>query len=86
VNQAADAGDDEDHDGRERVDHEGHVDFQGAEIDPAIEIVDEKALFRFETYEDEERPNRKTEGDHHRSARNQPDGAFAHALLDLRAQ
>ncbi len=86
MNQAADAGDDEDHHGGKRVDHKGHIHFQRAEIDPAIKVVDQKALFGFEPFQDKKSVDRKAKGDHHRCAGDQANGALAHALLDLRAQ
>ncbi len=58
MDQTADAGDDENHYGRERVDQESHVDFQRAEIDPAIKIVDQKTLLGFEFRENEKGPDR----------------------------
>ena len=46
VDQAADAGDDQDHGAGERVDLEGDVGVQGADVDPARHAVEQEALRR----------------------------------------
>ena len=51
VDETADAGDDEDHHRRKRIDQKSHVDLKRTEVNPAIEIVDEKALFRLERFQ-----------------------------------
>ena len=36
MNESADAGDNKNHDGREGIDHERHIDFERAQIDPSV--------------------------------------------------
>ena len=65
-----------------------HVDFKRAEIDPAIEIVDEKALFRLEALEDKESIDgeRPKAIDHGRAGDQIAIAPLPRRLLDFRAQ
>ena len=55
VDQPADAGDDANHDRRERIDQERHVNLERAEVDPGVKIVDQETFFRFKTFENKQR-------------------------------
>src|ERR671922_2848816 len=80
------AGNNEDHHCRQRIHHKSHVDFQRAKIHPAIKVVDEKTLFRFETFEHQESVQREAEGNDNGSASDKADRLLAQALLDFCAE
>src|SRR5262249_1858303 len=65
MDKSADAGDDKNHHRGEWIDHERHVDFERTQVDPAVEIIDEKALLGLEPLENEKSVQRETKGNDH---------------------
>ena len=86
MDQAADTGHDQDHDGGKRVDQEGHIDLQRSESDPGVEIVDQEAFFGLESLESKKGGKRKCESDGNRGTGNEADRPFAHPFLYDRPQ
>ena len=56
------------------------------EIDPAIEVVDDKALFRFKPLEREKGVDGQDKGNDHRRTSDHADGTLAQTFLNLGAE
>ena len=67
VDQPADAGDDEDHHGGERIGREGEVDVQRADVDPGEQIGNQVPLLRWQPGELEQHAERQDERCRHRA-------------------
>ena len=86
MDEATDAGHDEDHDGRQRVDPEGDVDAQAPDVDPGEQVGEQEAVLGIEADELEEGDHRQHERDRDRAARDAADQVLSEAALERRAR
>ncbi len=85
VDQAADAGDYQRHDHRQRIEPERDVEIQSADVEPLPQVVEHEAVFRRQPEHPEKRAHREEERQDDDAASDETDRALAEGLLQPRA-
>ncbi len=81
VDQAADAGDDQRHQHRERIEPERDIDIEPADMNPAPEIVEHEAILGRQRQHHHEGAERDQKGEHDHAASDHGDRTLAESLL-----